>query len=219
MTWVFTLYLLYGLAFFTLGIAIFSRQIKLSELGIARILHMLAIFGIIHGVHEWLELLQQLQPSLETPAFVFFRLVIVAVSFFFLFYFGLFLNIITLFGYHALENTPFPVKSLIAALLLVAICSTIYMDYSTGQDIYIRRFIAFPGGILSGIGLILYSRTVRPLSLAVARNFILAGIFMCCYALLTGIFPSDMIVPFIQLEIILLRGVSAFFIMIFTIRG
>ena len=57
MLWTFILYLLYGLTFFTLGVAILSRDIRLSELGIAKILWLLATFGIIHGFHEWLELL------------------------------------------------------------------------------------------------------------------------------------------------------------------
>lgn len=69
MVWNFILYLLYGLAFFTLGIAILSRDTRLSELGIARILWLLAGFGIIHGFHEWLELLEQLNPDIISPAF------------------------------------------------------------------------------------------------------------------------------------------------------
>ena len=54
MVWTFILYLFYGLAFFTLGVAILSRDIRLSELGIARIIWLLAVFGIVHGFHEWL---------------------------------------------------------------------------------------------------------------------------------------------------------------------
>ena len=57
MVWNFILYLLYGLAFFTLGVAILSRDMRFSELGIAKILWLLAGFGIIHGFHEWFELL------------------------------------------------------------------------------------------------------------------------------------------------------------------
>jgi hypothetical protein len=49
MIWDYILYLLYGLTFFTLGVAILSRDIRLSELGIARIIRLLAAFGIIHG--------------------------------------------------------------------------------------------------------------------------------------------------------------------------
>lgn len=63
----FTLYLLYGLAFFTLGVAILSRDIRFSELGIAGILWLLAVFGIIHGFHEWLELLKQVSLKFRLP--------------------------------------------------------------------------------------------------------------------------------------------------------
>ena len=62
----FLLYLLYGLAFFTLGVAILSRNTRFSELGIAKILWLLAVFGIIHGFHELLELLEQLNPEIKT---------------------------------------------------------------------------------------------------------------------------------------------------------
>jgi signal transduction histidine kinase len=92
-------------------------------------------------------------------------------------------------------------------------------DIDSGSDLNIRRFVAFPGGILAGIGLITYSRTVRSFSTKVAGNFILAGVCMIAYALFTGIIPSNFIVPVIDTKIILFRGISAFFIMVFTIRA
>ncbi|MFT5730895.1 MAG: two-component system NtrC family sensor kinase [Desulforhopalus sp.] len=105
MVWNFVLYLLYGLAFFTLGVAILSRDIRLSELGIAKILWLLAGFGIIHGFHEWLELLEQLYPDVISPTFTEFRLFIVSSSFLLLLYFGIFLNIISVFGSQSLKST------------------------------------------------------------------------------------------------------------------
>lgn len=78
MVWNFILYLLYGLAFFTLGVAILSRETRLSELGIARIIWLLALFGITHGFHEWLEFLEHLSPAIKTPAFSLFRLGVVS---------------------------------------------------------------------------------------------------------------------------------------------
>ena len=42
---------------------------------------------------------------------------------------------------------------------------------------------------------------------------------MICYAFLTGVVPSDAIVPFFGVKIILFRGMSAFLIMFFTIRA
>jgi signal transduction histidine kinase len=95
----------------------------------------------------------------------------------------------------------------------------IYFDLDGGTDNNVRRFVAFPGGLLSGVGLIIYSHTVRSFSARVAGNFILAGVCMIFYALFTGIIPSDVIVPVIELKIILLRGGSAFLIMLFTIRA
>ena len=219
MIWNFILYLLYGLAFFTLGVAILSRDIRLSELGIARIIWLLAMFGIIHGFHEWLELLEQLNPDIKTPTFSLIRLIVVSISFLFLFYFGLFLNIITLYGDQALKTISNITKVLVGVLALSLTTVATYLDLGNGGDIYTRQLLAFPGGLLSGVGLVKYSRVVRAFSRDVATNFILAGSFMICYAFLTGIVPSDVIVPYLGVKIVLFRGLSALLIMFFTIRG
>lgn len=219
MIWIFILYLLYGLTFFTLGVAILSRDIRLSELGIARIIWLLAVFGVVHGFHEWLELLEILFPDIVNEDFKLFRLVVVSLSFLFLFYFGLFLNIITFRGDQALPSTPRPVKALIGAFALLLILFAAYLDLGTGKDINTRLLVAFPAGLASGIGLILYSRTVRGYSQNVAANFILAGSCMICYALLSGLVPSDVVVPVIGVKVVLFRGLSAFCIMLFTIRA
>ena len=219
MVWNFILYLLYGLAFFTLGVAILSRDIRLSELGIARILWLLAIFGILHGFHEWLELLEQLNPDVVSLAFSRFRLLLVGVSFLFLLYFGIFLIVITHYGDQALKTTPKVVKALIGSAAFALIVLALFFDMSSGTDINIRRMVAFPGGLMAGIGLIVYSRTVQTLSRRVAVNFIFAGGFMICYAIFTGIIPSEYVIPLFDIKIIMLRGGSAFLIMFFTIKA
>ncbi len=219
MLWTFILYLLYGLTFFTLGVAILSRDIRLSELGIARILWLLATFGIIHGFHEWLELLELLFPEIDGPLLSYFRPMVVSISFLFLFYFGLFLNIITIRGDQALKTTPPSIKTMVGVLALSLVLYATYLDLGSDRGINTRFFVAFPGSILSGVGLILYSRTVRTFSGTVASNFILAGSCMICYAVLTGLISSDVIIPFLGIKVIALRGLSAFLIMIFTIRA
>lgn len=219
MIWAFILYLLYGLTFFTLGVAILSRDIRLSELGIARIIWLLAFFGITHGFHEWLELLELLFPAVVTERFAFFRLAVVSCSFLFLFYFGLFLNIITLRGEQALATTPKPAKALVGAAALSLILLALSLDFGSGRDGFTRLLVAFPGGLLSGVGLILYSRRVRVFSSNAATNFILAGGCMICYALLSGLISSETVVPYLGVKVILFRGLSAFLIMFFTIRA
>ncbi|MGF1735159.1 ATP-binding protein [Photobacterium satsumensis] len=53
---VFIIYLIYGLAFFAIGFSITFRNLKFSRLQIATALPTLAVFGFIHGLHEWSEL-------------------------------------------------------------------------------------------------------------------------------------------------------------------
>jgi hypothetical protein len=219
MAWGFILHLLYGLTFFTLGVAIFSRDIRLSELGIAKIIRLLAVFGIIHGFHEWLELLELLFPAIGDSNFKAIRLAVVSLSFLPLLYFGLFLNIITLRGDQALSKTPPLVKALVGVLALSILLFAAYLDLDSGRDTNTRILVAFPGALLSGIGLVCYSRTVRTFSHSTATNFILAGGCMIGYAVVAGLVPSDVLVPIVGVKIILFRGVCAFFIMFFTITA
>lgn len=219
MVWNFILYLLYGLAFFTLGVAILSRDTRLSELGIAKILWLVAAFGISHGFHEWLELLEKLNPDVISPFFSLIRLLLVSVSFFFLLYFGIFLNIISLKGDQALQTTPRRIKVMIGIGALGLMILAINFDLGSGTDINVRRMVALPGGLLSGVGLIVYSRTVRTFSRKVAANFIFAGGFMISYAIFTGLIPSNYVIPAFDVGIIMFRGGSAFLIMFFTIKA
>ncbi len=56
-------YFLYGLAFFTMGLAIWMESNRTSEFRIARAFWLLAAFGIVHGLHEWFEMFQKLSES------------------------------------------------------------------------------------------------------------------------------------------------------------
>jgi len=53
-----SLYFLYGLAFFTLGLAIWLRATGGWRTPVARTFHCLAMFGIVHGIGEWLIMLR-----------------------------------------------------------------------------------------------------------------------------------------------------------------
>lgn len=219
MIWSYFLYLAYGLAFFTLGVAILSRDTSISELGIARILWLLAAFGIIHGLHEWLEFVTYLAVDQHGTYSAVIRLLIVSLSFLFLLYFGIFIIIITVKGDSALEITPPAIKAVVGFVALSVIVYSVYLDLKSGTDINVRHFVAFPGGLLSGVGLMMYSRVVKPFSNRVAVNFVLGGASMVGYSFFTGIIPSEVIIPILNVPVILLRGVSAFLTMLFIIRA
>ena len=48
------LYFVYGLAFFSVGISVLIYPKKNSEFHVAHTLWLVALFGITHGIHEWL---------------------------------------------------------------------------------------------------------------------------------------------------------------------
>jgi uncharacterized membrane protein YeiB len=54
----------YGLTFFIMGLAIFLQSRRHSRLRLARDLHWLAAFGILHGVHEWGQCLSRSRPPI-----------------------------------------------------------------------------------------------------------------------------------------------------------
>ncbi len=53
-------YSVYGLAFFSMGLAVWLEGGRATDPRLRRALRPLIIFGLIHGAHEWLEMFQQL---------------------------------------------------------------------------------------------------------------------------------------------------------------
>lgn len=53
------IFFIYGLAFYSLGLALFVESGRSSELGLARSMRLLAAFGLLHGIHEWIDMLEQ----------------------------------------------------------------------------------------------------------------------------------------------------------------
>jgi signal transduction histidine kinase len=80
-------YFVYGLAFFSMGLAMLFEARRSPLLAEARALWPLALFGLIHGTHEWLEMLLIIRKwfGLAAPGyFAWVRLLMLVVSFFFL---------------------------------------------------------------------------------------------------------------------------------------
>src|SRR3989304_3879784 len=55
------IFFLYGLAFFSMGLAITLEVGRGTDAGLRHALRPLAGFGLLHGVHEWLEMFLSLQ--------------------------------------------------------------------------------------------------------------------------------------------------------------
>jgi len=210
----FLLYLFYGMAFFAIGVSITSRDTRASNLKIAGVLWLFALFAYSHAFHEWFELYQSLPspefPEQFLPLINLLKLLLVFVSFSFLLLFGIYILRIVFPDKHWMfDLLPIP----LALLLLIAILPL--SDTLSGESFVfinsrIRNFIGLPAAFCSGLGLIFYSRTVAHISNKGAKNFIGAGIALLAYGLLTGVIPSGTRLPLLNVPIELFRGLSAF---------
>ena len=85
-------YFIYGLAFFSMGLAMTFEARRSPLLAEARALWPLALFGLVHGAHEWLEMLLEIRAwfDLADPAYTAgVRLFMLVISFVFLVVFSL----------------------------------------------------------------------------------------------------------------------------------
>ena len=209
------LYLFYGLAFFSIGAAIFSKNLRISKLELAGPLIWLALFALTHAAHEWLELyLIIYEPAM--PADLAIRLEILkfsllATSFALLFWFGLRIAALNRFRWlkHAILG---------GVWFLVSIAWWL-SGFDWDLEHLIRLYLCFPAGVKICVGFILYAQKVRPLSLNGGRNLAAAGVAMLIYATMAGLVPSRMVIygEFIPVE--LLRMISSLIFLHFLMNA
>ncbi len=53
------IFFFYGLAFYSLGLALFVESGRASQLQLARSMRLLAGFGVLHGTHEWIDMFER----------------------------------------------------------------------------------------------------------------------------------------------------------------
>lgn len=221
----FLLYLFYGMAFFAIGVSITSRDMRSSNLNIAKAFWIFALFAYSHAFHEWFELYQNLPlPSSAcldqnfVPIYI-LKLLLVLVSFTFLLWFGIrALKLSFPKQRRILTFLPLPLFAILfftVAPFLNDFCLTSY----TFINARIRNFIGLPGALFSGIGLLFYARTLISISKKGARNFTGAGYALIVYGILTGVVPSGSHLPIMELPIELFRGLSAFGVLHFVMHA
>jgi len=79
-------FLVYGLAFLSLGLTIVILNERDSALEVSRVLWLLAAFGFVHGFHEWLDLWRIVRG--DNAGLAATRPVVLLISYLFLFEFG-----------------------------------------------------------------------------------------------------------------------------------
>jgi signal transduction histidine kinase len=152
-------YFAYGLAFFGMGLTLALESERSPALTEARLLRPLAAFGMIHGVHEWLDsyILQPVLGGIQLPEWLLWlRLGLLAASFCFLLDYGILT--IRFHGFkHGISNyivwgvlTVYGLGILASALFTYRIGTTFLVNL---YDVLSRYLLAVPAALLAALAL------------------------------------------------------------------
>ncbi|TEU15609.1 MAG: hypothetical protein E3J21_12785 [Anaerolineales bacterium] len=170
------LYFVYGQVFFVTGLVSALQSRRRSELELARSLHWLAAFGIIHGFNEWGYIFIPLQAVyLPAPLVVVLyslHLLVLGTSFFCLFQFGIQLSRPVLSRWtRAVPGMVFILWG--GVLILLAVLRTLPFDelLSLG-NIFSRYGMALPGSALACLGFLRQARQVETMAMPRIARFL-----------------------------------------------
>ena len=198
------IFFLYGLAFFSMGLIVALESGRGTDERLRHALRPLAAFGILHGIHEWLEvcLLLDILPFQQEAALAYTGLRNAMLAFSFL--------SLAAFGASLLSPTP---KIRRLSLLLPLIQGAIWgfgllvlrsrFSLDTGLwdavDVWTRYVLGIPSSLVASAGLIAQQRTFRKAGMAqFGRDSLWAAIAFAWYGLAGQLFtrasplpPSD----------------------------
>ncbi len=230
------IFFFYGLAFFSMGLVIAVEYGRAGDLRLRHALRPLAVFGLIHGGHEWLEMFMLLEflPGQQSAAVLWsaLRIGLLAFSFLSLAAFGSSL----LAADERLRRMSLTVPLVMAAIwgfgLLV-----MGDRFPSGEpliavmDVWTRYVLAVPGSILATAGLIAQQRAFRRAGLVeFSRDSLWAAVAIAWYGIIGQTFVQKSLLPpstvlnqelflaYFGIPIQLLRAAAAVLTAIFVIR-
>lgn len=188
-------FFVYGLVFFVLGLAITLQSRRHSRLILARRLHWLALFGYLHGLHEWGDVFIPIQATYLPEVGIHFleaiHLGLLALSFTCLFQFGIDLLRPMPVRWAWLRWLPVSILLLWALLALIwlMVTSVSLVTWHRGVSIWARYLLGLPGAGLAAYGLYRHApRLIFPLD--DVRTLRVAGLLLAAYAVLGGLIVS-----------------------------
>lgn len=152
------IYFIYGLAFFTLGLALSLESGRSPSLVQRSVITPLAVFGILHGLHEWIEIyllqLVWLGGTLQ-PEISWFRVGWLGVSFVPLVAFGVLELGSRLYRYVGAALIGLYLFLFVSGFL----SGTVEMAHRV--DVLARYLLAVPGGVVAGYAFLKRARRVK----------------------------------------------------------
>lgn len=157
------IFFIYGLAFFSMGLAITFESRRTPLLAENRVLRPLALFGLVHGMHEWLEMFVDRSAwwIIEKPEIVgWIRISLLLVSFILLSLFAWrSINPRKKYQRHELVRWALIFTVYITFVLVFAYLSGLHHpDRLKHLDAFVRLLIAVPGSSMAGLALYLQAK-------------------------------------------------------------
>lgn len=213
----FSVYLVYGLAFFAIFFAILFRDLSQSRISMASALPTLAAFGLLHGLHEWSELyLVIYADDLESVT----GLATFKVA-------KLWLSYIALgaFAWQLLSVTTWRqirwIKALGCAAFIYFMFSVViqywalsYSDYLQLIANQVRLIFGFGAACSAGLVMYVYANELEHEGHGASKPFKLTGLALVLYGISAGVLTAEF-----GIWVIILRTVSAILILIFIWRA
>jgi signal transduction histidine kinase len=230
------IFLVYGLAFFSMGLAIILEGGRALDTRLRHALRPLAAFGLVHGAHEWFEMFQglgllpdQVRLFLAWEAL---RLGLLAFSFLSLAAFGASL---------LAPNAQFRRLSLLLPLAQVMVWGVGLLLFKNQYsllnglwgiaNVWTRYVLAIPAAVVAALGLVAQQRAFRQAGLKrFGRDSLWAAVAVAWYGLVGQLFtqtsplpPSDWLNQDLFLQVFgfpvqLLRALTAVMVATFVIR-
>lgn len=229
-------YLFYGLAFFSMGLVITLESGRGSDARLKHALRPLAGVGLLHGVHEWLEMFDGLHllPGQEAAqiGWTGLRLAILAFSFLSLGAFGA-----SLYSPNETVRRMSMLVPLAQAsvwgfgLLVMRGRFPLEGSLFPAAEAWTRYVLAIPSSLLASLGLIAQQRRFRQAGMAqFGRDSLWAAVAFVWYGVAGQAFPRASVLPpstFLNQDLFLLwfgfpvqllRGLAALAASVFVIR-
>jgi signal transduction histidine kinase len=229
-------YLFYGLAFFAMGLIVLLERGRAGDERLRHALLPLAVFGLIHGLHEWQEMLEPLGalPGLPlwTPVWDALHLGLIAFSFLSLAEFGASLLSPTPEVRRISLLLPLVMAAVWAAGLMVLRGRYVERELFLAAEVWGRYVLGIPGAAVAAGGLVAQQRAFRRAGMEqFGRDTLWAAVAFIWYGLIGQLFtqaspiwPSTFLNQNLFLELFgfpvqVVRALAAIFAAFFVVRS
>lgn len=180
-----------------MGLLVAIEGGRSSDLRLRRALRPLAMFGLVHGLHEWMEMFSRNGLDLGSSALVnAFRLILLSFSFLSLAAFGSYLLAKSQATQRLVMLVPLTLEGIWVFGLILFRSRFNSVDIWAVADVWTRYTIAIPASILTAVGLVVQQRTFRHQGLVrFGQDALWAAVAFGWYGLGGQAFPQPSLLP------------------------